>query len=185
MPIKRGKQRYQEFSGYDIMEREGLQPMLEVVRDVYDNDEVGPRSTSSVDAPPVKRVHAIYGINLPTEVGAVYRQKDTTISSKRLKNIHKLDTKASISGLGNNGHQVKNGILLETSKTMQTVANNRQVSGDGTVPYWSLQHVNTWKGQCDELSVVEIDKAEHREILADSRFHTALENYCKKSAQEL
>ena len=68
---------------------------------------------------------------------------------------------------------------METKKTPQEVAGGRKVSGDGTVPYWSLQHCKTWKGPKRDVTVVELDKAEHREILADARFHKALLDYCR------
>jgi hypothetical protein len=179
-------QTYQEFSGYDILEREGLTPILQVVKDVYDNDaSLGPRTISSVDPPRVKRVHAIYGINLPTEVSGIYKRKDTCLSDSRLKNLYKLDVGAQVARHDkDSGYIVRNGVILETKKTKQHVAAGRQVSGDGTVPYWSLQHVRTWQGPC-EVSVVELDRAEHRDILADTRFHKALLEYCQTSLLNL
>ena len=185
--IQRKKETYQEFSGYDIIHREGLDSILHVVKDVYDSDhvELGPRTKSSFDAPPVRRVHAIYGINLPTEVGAIYKRKDTCLSDDRIKNLYKLDTGAELASRcpQNDGYIVKNGILLETKNTKQPEekGSERQVSGDGTVPYWSLQHVKTWQGPFCDVSVVELDKAEHRDILADGRFHKALLEYCKNN----
>ena len=52
-------------------------------------------------------------------------------------------------------------------------------SGDGTVPYdWSLQHAQEWAaGQCDVIVDAEIDGANHREILADERFHAVVLDY--------
>ena len=59
------KRNFLKSTGYDIIEREGLTNMLHLIRDVYDKDsDHGPRDLSSTDAPPVKRVHAIYGINV-------------------------------------------------------------------------------------------------------------------------
>jgi hypothetical protein len=49
-------------------------------------------------------------------------------------------------------------------------------SGDGTVPYWSLQHAQEWAGQCDAL-VDEIDGAHHPEIMDDERFHAVVFDY--------
>ena len=95
--VNRKKEQYQEFSGYDVMEREGLQSILRVIKTTYDEDaELGPRTVSSHDPPPVRRVHAIYGINMHTEVGAIYKRKDTCLSTERLQNLYKLDSKATI-----------------------------------------------------------------------------------------
>jgi hypothetical protein len=178
--IHKKKKEYQEFTGYDIIEREGLDSTLRMIKDVYDGDaQIGPRSNSSSDAPPVKRIHAIYGINVPTEIGGIYKRKDCCLSAEKLKNLYTPDAKATVDS--NTGYVINRGLLMETAKTKQKVADDREVCGDGTVPYWSLQHCKTWKSAEREVTVVELDKAEHREILADSRFHKALLEYCRRS----
>lgn len=63
----------------DLMEREGLDDILGLIENVYDTDPVGPRTRSAMDAPPVKRIKAIYGKNLPTEVGAFYCRRPASI----------------------------------------------------------------------------------------------------------
>ena len=75
--------------------------------------------------------------------------------------------------------------LMETSKTKQSVAKKRQVSGDGTVPYWSLQHCKTWNSKERAVTVLELDKAEHRDILADSRFHAEVLRYSRHHAAKM
>ena len=171
-------QTYHEFAGHDILEREGLSKTLQLVRDVYDADsDIGPRTKSALDAPPVQRIHAIYGINIATEVGSVYKRKDNSLAQNYLKNLYQLDTKAHVDA--KSGYLIKHGLLYETPNTRQSVAGGLAVCGDGTVPYWSLQHCKTWESEGRQVSVVELDKAEHREILADARFHEALLEYCK------
>lgn len=169
-------QTYQEFAGHDILEREGLTRTLQLVAAVYDADsDLGPRTKSALEAPPVQRIHAIYGINIATEVGSVYKRKDNSLSQHHLTNLYQLDTKAQVDA--RSGYSIKQGILYETPKTRQ--AGGLTVCGDGTVPYWSLQHCKTWESEDRRVSVVELDRAEHREILADARFHEALLEYCK------
>ena len=51
------------------------------------------------------------------------------------------------------------------------------MSGDGTVPYWSLAHVKTWQSEKCEVTVQELEKSEHRNILVDSRMYEAVLNY--------
>lgn len=171
----------------DIMKKEGLDGILRGIKDLYDNDSLDPRGLSSVEAPPVSRVYAIYGINLPTEVGSVYARRAGMIYST-VMNQFDLDKYAKLDG-NHKGYKLYSGILLETSKTKQIVASSdeteqtsyRRCSGDGTVPYWSLSHCRTWDKQC-HVDVKEIDGAEHREILADKRFHEAIVNYVCKNA---
>jgi hypothetical protein len=81
-------------------------------------------------------------------------------------------------------YEIKNGIVYETPQTYQkmtglstTEGKVVRCSGDGTVPYWSLQHVRTWHSPEREVHVEEIDRAEHRDILADPRFHQVLQDY--------
>jgi hypothetical protein len=66
---------------------------------------------------------------------------------------------------------------METPETKQKGWGDIKVSGDGTVPYWSLAHSKTWQSEECNVTVQELDKAPHREILADPRFHEALLNY--------
>jgi hypothetical protein len=74
-----------------------------------------------------------------------------------------------------NGYVVQAGVLKETKKTPQlkktaTVEEGKEehinVCGDGTVPYFFLQHVRTWSNVF-EVSIDELEGAEHREILID------------------
>jgi hypothetical protein len=175
IPVKTQGREYQEFPGYDLMEREGLSYVLEVVKSVYDSDKLLPRSLSAEDPPPVNRVHAIYGINIPTEVGAIYTRQDTCLTENRLASLHKPDRTARIDS--RTGYSIVGGVLFETPKTKQSVDKQREVSGDGTVPYWSLQHCKTWSDTDRVVTIVELDQAEHRDILADSRFHSEVLRY--------
>jgi len=134
--------------------------------------------------PPIKKVTAIYGVNLPTEVGCAYRRSPSVgISMSRerhtLDQLFMLDKEARLTKDSSNTHVIKNGLISETNKTPQKVkrvghANETHwKSGDGTVPYQSLQHCRAWEGSCD-VTVHEIDSAEHRGILGDARFHKIL-----------
>jgi Lecithin:cholesterol acyltransferase len=180
LPVKKKGHDYQEFPGYDLMDREGLGHVLDFIKEAYDGDKLLPRSLSAEDPPPISRVHAIYGINLPTEIGAIYKRRDTCLSENRLESLYTPDRRASIDT--RTGYTTSGGVLFETLKAKQSVAKNRQVSGDGTVPYWSLQHCKTWDSKDRMVTVVELDKAEHRDILADSRFHEEVLQYSRSHA---
>lgn len=221
---------FEEFTGYDLFEREGLRDStLQFVRDAYDSDPFGPRGkTSAEDPPPVSRIHAIYGVNLPTEIGCVYKRQDVAaVTSRRsdqargVRSLYVPDKKSTILSSGDDndsstaGYKISNGIILETSKTKQIepmpfgtddtddgviCQQHREISGDGTVPYWSLAHSKTWNGafimssstsstskekddsqQRIKVTVEELDGAPHREILADPRFHDAVIRYVRST----
>ena len=184
---------YRACPGYNLLEAEGLLGMSETVANVYEKDPLEPRYRSSVDAPPIRTVKAIYGVNRPTEVGAVFRRRKGFVRTpNHISNLFRLDKEAqfldeetsnekddnTVANAGSNhGSEkkqarftTKHGILFEN----QT---EEKKSGDGTVPYWSLNHVEQWKTSC-RVSVEELEGAEHREILADKRLHQILIDYC-------
>ena len=151
--------------------------ILEAVSEMYDADPLLPRG--SLKPPPVKNVKAVYGVNLPTEVGAVYRRKRILVERKKDKIKSRFELDKTLKFRIKHGYVLDDGIIFETKDTPQMIAaEGRTVSccGDGTVPYWSLQHVRNWKDQCN-VELTELDGARHREILADRRFHEVLIDY--------
>ena len=175
----------------DLLRREGLDNVLFMMERVYNGDRLGPRERSAVEAPPVSRIKAVYGINLPTEVGSVYSVQPGTIYSA-VHNFFRLDRSVKLvqndnDQQRNKGYVLKGGILQETKKCAQihcVTGETLTCSGDGTVPYWSLQHARTWQSDSCNVQVDEIEKAEHREILADPRFHRILIDYVGGSIHE-
>jgi hypothetical protein len=187
--LRHAGRQYEAVSGYDIIAAEGLSPVIDIVKDSYDADPLDPRGYCSGDAPPVRLVKAIYGINVPTEVAAVYKRHKAVVDRPdRIRNMYTLDDAVCLD-TDSDGYIVEDGILKETKGTQQLIKSSDRPSskesykltcGDGTVPYWSLQHVRTWQNDC-EVSIDELDGAEHREILADKRFHALLVDYvCAK-----
>lgn len=185
---RRSERCYQPASGFDIITAEDLPQVIETIKSVYDADPVDPRGLSSCPAPPVRLVKAIYGINLPTEVGAFYKRHRAVMDRKdKVRSMFAVDKDVQLIGV--DGYTAEDGILKETKETPQVIKGDassldvpHRKSGDGTVPYWSLQHVRTWEPEC-QVSVHELDGAEHREILADARFHEILVDYvCSKAS---
>ena len=164
--------KYLSRSGYDLLDAEGLGTRIfKHMNKIYDSDAFDPRGLSSTVPPPIKRVKAIYGINRPTEVSSVYRRRSTMVlglGTREVNTFH-LDRTAAFTE-EKPGFEVKGGIIFET----QT---DDRPSGDGTVPYWSLNYAKNWRSSC-EVTIDEVEGAEHRDILADRRFHNLLIDYC-------
>jgi hypothetical protein len=164
----------------ELLVAEGLDNAVKLLRDSYDSDPIDPRGLSSWHPPPIQRVVAIYGINLPTEISGVYQRKQCVKLSGNSRNdlsvrrLIVMDKSARLNGL--DGYTIEGGIIRET-KVMSKGGTTIKKSGDGTVPYWSLQHCRTWQGEgvkkCD-VKVYEIEGAEHRAILNDAKFHEIL-----------
>ena len=176
---------YKPISGNTIFQAEGLDTTLDLIEsNYYEKDDLGPRQLSAIDAPPVKKVMAVYGINLPTQVSSICCRRPISRSGPRTKISSEfiLDQSTCLVGFNNTNSYVNdNGQIKETSKTLQKdllTGEYVHKSGDGTVPYYSLQQCQVWKkeGSCD-VQIEEIDGAEHRSILADERFHNFLLSY--------
>lgn len=160
---------------------EGLTTATKLIDDTYGRDPLGPLSLSAWQPPPVKNVVAIYGVNLPTEVSCAYRRNPlvriATTGDRALAQFFLLDKGAALTTQGGAAYVVEDGVISETRNTPQHVigeAHARKISGDGTVPYWSLQHCRAWHSAACDVTVHEIDGAEHRAILNDPRFHRCL-----------
>ena len=146
----------------------------------YDLDHCIPGGTSGAP-PPISRVFHCYGVNLDTEVafavkGGESPDLDTTLNKGRF-----------------DGDRYRSGVIYETSDSSQDTFHTnatagpdgkppepthlKRSSGDGTVPYVSLQQTLSWNSQKCLSQNVELDRSEHREILADTRFHQVLGDY--------
>ena len=190
---------YDVWNGTDLYKADGFtEPMFDLVENLYEGDPIGPTKESALDAPPVNCVRSIYGINVPTEVGAIYRKVPVvTVGDMQADCRYMVDKSACFppaakvlydnrddpwSKLNLMTYKIDGGLIFETPKTLQNVpgeTEQRRVCGDGTVPYWNMVHALTWKDKVDELTVDELDGAGHRPIVGDDRFFALLKRYCK------
>lgn len=127
--------------------------------------------------PPVDRLYAIYGVNLETEIGYVFKRDaagcivlDDSIS------------KAKRTQLESEGFAVKKGIVWETPRTKQGIVReltgvDAHICGDGTVTYASLNHCARWRNEIPKLKIEELEGAEHRQVLANRLFFKKLIEY--------
>lgn len=194
---------YVPLSGQAMLRAEGLEDsFVALARDKYcpRRDHVGPRHQSSSDRPPVKRIYAIYGINLDTEVSKVCKRvpsyhEDETPYEKQTRARFEVDVETRLGrdrGLGqtSSGHKLENGTLYEHAGTPQIDILTGEIvhrSGDGSVPYYCLQQTQVWARELqndpramvkgDKIRIKELDGAEHRAVLSDERFHTLLVEY--------
>mmetsp|Transcript_6364 Transcript_6364/g.15050 ORF Transcript_6364/g.15050 Transcript_6364/m.15050 type:complete len:745 (-) Transcript_6364:627-2861(-) len=186
---------YVPLSGQAILRAEGLgDTFVALTRDKYNRevDPVGPRDRSSAERPPVKRTFAIYGINLDTEVAKVCKRvsgylEDDTPHEKQARPRFEIDDQTKLYEAASGGHKLEDGTLWEDYSTAQVdllTGERIRRSGDGTVPYYSLQQAQLWAkelrddpGAGDRVKIEEIEGAEHRAMLSDERFHKILVDY--------
>jgi hypothetical protein len=176
---------YKPISGNAICHGEKIDATIaKLVETKYEADPLGPRQASSADVPPVKKVFAVYGINLPTQIASVCCRSSPVVYKKgRLVPNFTIDEAASFSDDEvTKGYEITDGKILETSATPQKDFLTGEMvtkSGDGTVPYYSLQQPQFWKKnnpECD-VEIREIEGAEHRMILDNKEFHDILLKY--------
>ncbi len=122
-------------------------------------------------------------MNIDTQVKYYYKQPKVVQVVKRLL----LDPSAGIilisadsrDKLSNENEKIVKGIGYETKNTYQKFSQKR-ISGDGTVPYSSLNYCQFWKDDNEkqhigpQVAIYELEKAEHREILQDDRLFEIL-----------
>ena len=135
---------YEASSGYGMLKKEGLETTINGITELYNTDQLNPRCSNSIH-PPVKNIKAIYGINLPTEVGSIYRRKKIFAErNEKVKPRYELDEDAKLLlSEEKSFYKNDNGILFETRETPQTVVEGEIVncSGDGTVRSVYRHHV--------------------------------------------
>lgn len=174
LKVPGGGPRYERITPLNMLLREGgLDTHAALLTQTYMSDPLLRR-----DAPPVNKVVAVYGVNVDTEVHQIFRCPTTELRSDKLQSAVELCTDLQAPGelgLKKHGLVVKNGIVYETSATPQ---GSKSSSGDGTVYYQSLRHVDTWSSSSCDVQIHELDGAKHREILTDKNFHKILLDVC-------
>ena len=101
------------------------------------------------------KVTAIYGINIPTPRTIFLRHEDLYCSggpTTKLKSAYKIDNAGEVRGL-----KVVDGIGYETVEVAQRRPDTGEIvklSGDGTVPYYSLRAPAMWHqaATCEVMS---------------------------------
>ena len=74
--------------------------------------------------------------------------------------------------------KISNGIGFETFNTKQPILGNRRCSGDATLPYASMAYAREWRKAGVDVDVIEIDGAEHREMMSDKCVIFHILKYC-------
>ncbi len=167
---------YKQYCPADMLKLEGTGVARNL--DLWQGESFQLDPHVSPSPPPVSKVHAIFGTNVPTEVSAVFKRHARPVDINSLQSKYVLDTKASLEADAKErtGFTMRDGKIFETRNSPQRIIGTNQIvqcCGDGTVPYSSLQHVRTWAPYTD-LSVEELPGVEHRAMLNSPAFHEAV-----------
>eukprot|EP01124_Arcella_intermedia_P007606 TRINITY_DN14694_c0_g2_i1.p1 TRINITY_DN14694_c0_g2~~TRINITY_DN14694_c0_g2_i1.p1 ORF type:complete len:582 (-),score=153.21 TRINITY_DN14694_c0_g2_i1:14-1525(-) len=129
--------------------------------------------------PPVRKLHSVYGVNIDTEVSAYY--KPDVSKQQRIHSIFK--AKTFYKQTQQQGVSSKKGIIFETRDTEQLILEETQGikacrSGDGTVPYASLNYPIQWRDSIPELLFTELESCPHTEQPNVEEFFSILVSSC-------
>eukprot|EP01105_Mastigella_eilhardi_P028779 TRINITY_DN972_c0_g1_i2.p1 TRINITY_DN972_c0_g1~~TRINITY_DN972_c0_g1_i2.p1 ORF type:complete len:804 (-),score=186.18 TRINITY_DN972_c0_g1_i2:89-2500(-) len=157
---------YKPLSVREALTAAGAQKSLEFFDKYYLTNPLfgGPAGSEVVlQAPPVQRLHAFYGVNVPTETMYFYEKGEHGFT---------FDKNPAIAL---EGYRVCEGVVYETETTpQQCILSQTGVhgtrSGDGTVPYESLSFCSTWRSKINDLRIQELNKVEHHDILRNKLF---------------
>ena len=126
-------------------------------------------------APPVAKVTAIYGINLPTIRTIFLRHRPVHVSGGAVDVVQSplvLDDQGNSDGLldyNGQGHEISAGAQLRPDTGEQVFC-----SGDGTVNYYSLRHAATWNSDNCTVEMIELPGCNHRGVSSDPRMLSLL-----------
>jgi len=146
-----------------LAEMEKCDDVLRVWKDWYEDDPLFDDGEAG-DAPPIRRVVSMHGINVPTELIFAVRLNTTRIKPGRTR--FELDDEAELVEPCDS-FMMSGGIIYEKADQPGSL------SGDGVVPRHSLRHCDAWKDQL-RLKTIQFDKCEHRPMLAHKGFHAAV-----------
>ena len=115
------------------------------MRDFAD-DPVFAGGRTAQKPPGIRKLVNIYGTNLDTEIGSVYRRTPKRYDfDNRLETSFEIDVECAVDNTA--GFRCTAGRVFETRHTQQKdegTAKKKTSSGDGTVPYWSCRYPEKW-----------------------------------------
>jgi len=169
---------YDEYLTNAILEKDAP-GILQYKQDYYEADPLYLKKTEGQAVPAILRpprvdnLWVVMGVNLPTEVCYYYKPVTGADGETRLDLDSSADaySQKKFTGVNPRGFKISGGIGFETKATFQpSVGMNK--SGDGTVPYCSLNLAeSSWRKYAEQnhlpikIQTFEIEGAEHREML--------------------
>ena len=156
---------YEPIGQEEILRIEGCSDILQTWKTYYQEDPFYDDVGESL--PPIKKVRAVHGVNIPTE--AAYALRVHTIRLKKSKILTRLvlDDDATLPKI--EGLSMQGGVVHATGT-------NNELSGDGVVPLSSLDQCRQWAKQGLECELSYLPGVEHRAILADEYFHQTIKD---------
>jgi len=156
---------YDEVTVVQMLRMMQCERVLKVWEDYYRSDPLY-NDTGVEDAPPVRRVTAIFGINCKTEVMCALRVNTHRSADKGNVRTRFVPDEEAVLTPGTDlarSCSISGGVVYEEP-------GGETPSGDGTVPFCSLRRSSTWAGQV-EYREHRLEGSPHTLNMFDPRFH--------------
>jgi len=165
----RGKHAYDPRTTEMMFALEDIGPSYRMWQECYARDRVFRMMAEGV-APQIKLCQPIYGKNMKTQMGMVFKRRTGVWKQGERTNYFAYDEDATVD---HPGYVCKKGVIYEkpgacpqASDPAGTSFGKSFASGDMTVPYWSLRWPVTWAESDVNVNVVEVEGGTHRGILS-------------------
>jgi hypothetical protein len=151
-----------------------------------------PSMSPYLEAPPVRKLICMYGVNLPTEISYFFKVNDDNPAypQPELDTAQDSISKKETRNINPAALEIRGGIMFESKSTVQPAFDQKKISGDGSVPYASMAYA--WKLKersaalkaagkvAPEIEIVELDGVGHRAIMsADAVVAAIIDLGCK------
>mmetsp|Transcript_100989 Transcript_100989/g.324254 ORF Transcript_100989/g.324254 Transcript_100989/m.324254 type:complete len:806 (-) Transcript_100989:2-2419(-) len=168
VPVRHSSRKHEIYEHLDMPQllRMECPEVLDVVNKYYRQDELC-RHDGMRDCPPIRRIVAVHGVNVKTEIMYALRVNTVRTKPKTLTTRFVLDHDTQLVH-EMPGRSMSGGMVYEQE-------GGSEPSGDGTVPLASMEHCRSWSKQLD-LRVEHLEGAVHSTMLFDERFHDIIKS---------
>lgn len=156
---------------------EDIGPDFKMWQQCYAEDPIF-RKIADNAAPAIKLCQPIYGINMKTQMGAIFKRTNNCWNQGRRTNFFVYDKEATVA---HSGYTCKDGQVFEKPHAcpQSTQYDGRdfttlKCSGDMTVPLWSLRAPAQWCQDDMNVNIIEIEGGTHRGVLGMPACHYAV-----------
>ncbi|CAK9014380.1 unnamed protein product [Durusdinium trenchii] len=155
---------YEPLGARELLRIERCEEILNTWAQYYGDDPLYDDTGDS--RPPIQKVRAIHGVNIPTEVAYALRVHTIRLKESKILTRLILDDQATLKD--STEFSVQGGVVHATPNGL---------SGDGVVPLSSLDRCRQWaKAGLFECELSYLPGVEHRAILADQHFHQTIKD---------
>ena len=172
-----GPREYDPRSTEMMFALEDMVPSYKVWQELYANDNIFSKMTQGA-APAIQLCQPIYGTNKQTQMGMIFRRKMGKWKQGRRTNFFEYDHDARVE---HPGYICKKGLVYEKPNECPQASEpdglkfgDSFVSGDLTVPHWSLRWPVSWAKSDVNVNIVEVEGGTHRGILGMPAAHWAV-----------